>query len=153
MKKQYSNRVHFINSYNDIPKSESNMLINIDCSKVYTTKALFEQFSQLLEFPFVVTNWDGFSDFLWDLEQFKTKNADVKKINIYITNIKNVLKNERSYEKELFFLMLNQDYIVNENDEQGKTNFPVNIQLYFNKDEEKYFISTEPTMIWDSRDQ
>lgn len=47
---------------------------------------------------------------------------------------------------------MNSDYIVSKDDEQGNLNFPVNIQLYFNKDEEKYFISTEPKVMWDSND-
>lgn len=152
MENQYSKRIHFIDNCDNIHETKDTVLVCIDCSSIYTTKELFKQLSEKLKFPFIVTNWNGFIDFLWDLEQFKVINNSINNVYVYIYNIKNVLKNENYKEKKIFFEVLNNDYIVNEDDEQGKTNFPVNIQLYFNQDEEKYFIPTEPKIIWDSND-
>lgn len=153
MMKQYSKRIHFISNISDIKIPSDTKLFQIDCKAIKTTKELFTTFSRILEFPtYFGNNWDAFNECFWDLEWIQDK-YNVSNVDIYLFNIKNLLDKENLHEKMIFFEIMNSDYVVNENDEQGKTNFPVNIQLYFNKDEEKYFLPTEPTMIWDSNDQ
>lgn len=53
-------------------------------------------------------------------------------------------------EKKKFFGIINSDYFVAPNDEQGNLNFSMNIQLFFNNNEKKYIYSTDVTILWNS---
>ncbi len=45
---------------------------------------------------------------------------------------------------------MNSDYSVSLADEQGKLNFPMNIQLFFNENEKQYVLQTPVTILWNS---
>nr|DAJ86493.1 MAG TPA: barstar [Caudoviricetes sp.] len=152
MKKQYSNRIHFISNENDIPEFSNIRIFKIDCENIHTTNKLFETFSNILEFPaYFGQNWDAFNECLWDMEWIKDK-YKVSKIEIYIFNIQHLLDKENEQEKRIFFDIINQDYFVASDDEQGKLNFPMDIQLFFNESEKDYFILTPVTMLWNSEE-
>lgn len=147
---QYSTRIHFISDEKEIPQSLDSKLIKIDCKNIYTKEELFNEFSKVLQFPsYFGKNWDAFDECFWDMEWIKDK-YHIKNLNIYIFNIEKLLCNEAILEKKKFFGIVNSDYIVTADDEQGNLNFPMNIQLFFNNDEKKYIYSTDITILWNS---
>ncbi|MCM1323357.1 MAG: barstar family protein [Acetobacter sp.] len=147
----YSKRIHFISSETEIPHDGNTKLIEIDCSNIRTTRELFSEFSNRLEFPsYFGHNWDAFSECFWDMEWIKDKYS-CNNLNIYFFNMENLLENAADNEKIIFFRIINSDYDIGENDYQGKLNFPINIQLFFNKKEKKFILPTEITILWNSK--
>lgn len=147
---QYSTRISFISDDKEISQSLDAKLIKIDCKNISTKEDLFNKFSKTLQFPsYFGKNWDAFNECFWDMEWIKAK-YHIINLNIYLFNIENLLCNESMLEKKKFFGIINSDYFVAPNDEQGNLNFSMNIQLFFNNNEKKYIYSTDVTILWNS---
>lgn len=145
----YSKRIVFVENEKDIELNDPVKFVKIDCSALFTKEAVFECFSQKLDFPFTVENWDGFNDFFWDADAGGNLRDNIKKLSIYIYNLKDLLKKSK-HDKRIFYSIINEDYVVNENDEQGKLNFPAEVYVYINKSDKPYVVETPVELIYSS---
>ena len=144
----YSKRIHFVDGKQGI--FDNIKILDVDCRDVFTSNKLFETFARCLEFPkYFGWNWDAFDECFWDMEWIKDKYR-ISDVGIYVFNIDNLLSEEEG-KRELFWRIMNSDYSVSLADEQGKLNFPMNIQLFFNENEKQYVLQTPVTILWNSQ--
>ncbi len=145
----YSKRIVFVENEKDIELNNDVKFVKIDCSALFTKEAVFECFSQKLDFPFTVENWDGFNDFFWDADAGGNLRDNIKKLSIYIYNLKDLLRKSK-HDKRIFYSIINEDYVVDENDAQGKLNFPAEVYVYINKSDKPYVVETPVELIYSS---
>jgi RNAse (barnase) inhibitor barstar len=141
MSYKLSNRLHFIESMGAIENDTNSILFKIDGKYCDTKEKLFNTFSDILSFPsYFGKNWDAFNDCIHDLEWIKNKTGK-DKINIYICNLSEILKDDSSQNKRIFFEIINKDYTINKENEQDIVNFPTDINFFMLIRDMQYYIS------------